>query len=146
MIDTQPQIGMVFLWWVTYFDGRQWRAARVNLLYGQSVRTFETSHADVPDNRWVAQACATPMARQFDWFAMGQVRAEYVRQDGQNVVLLHDMRYGQSPASAESLWPVRVTFRADDGELIGAERLVHPHHNGSGGDLAARMWRQIWMP
>ena len=140
-----PQIGMAFLWRVTCFDGQHWQAGRVNLLYDKSVRTFENTRVRAPDNHWVADACQTAMGRQFQWFAMGQVRAEYARQDDRHVVVLHDMRYGLSPASMESLWPAQITFSSKD-NASGTERIVLGHHDRSMAELTGKMWRQIWTP
>ena len=139
-----PQIGMVFLWRVTRRDENGWSAGRVNLLYHHKNEPIEYAKTALIENQWVRKARQFEAIKTFEWFAMGQIRAVYQRQDGTHIVEFHDMRYGQDPASLESLWPIRVTF-SPTGPTAQIERVAH-HRGSRFNDLAHRMWGEIWRP
>jgi hypothetical protein len=79
----------------------------------------------------------------FYWFAMEQVRTDYERRDGQNIVEFQDMRYGMTPGSLEGLWSMRVTFDQTDQPRI--EQIRHFHGRRSW-PMIRQAWGDIWNP
>ena len=138
-----PQVGHVFLWRVTRYDEPDWTVARVNLLF--SARTSDVQHARSDQNEWGDRAKQVPQVQTFTWFAMNQIRYEYHREPHTHRVDVHDMRYGRSPASTDSLWPVRVLFDADTGEVLSVERRQE-FHRGSFGETVKQLWKSLWSP
>lgn len=140
--NAYPQIGTIFLWRVTRQDENSWSAARINLLYKSELEAADVNRVPVFENSWVRQARQLPEVQTFTWFAMGQIRAVYRRENGNHVVDFHDMRYGVEPASLESLWSARVSFdRA--GKVTDVER-THHYRGMSFGEMVRRLWHEMW--
>ena len=137
-----PQIGSIFLWRVTRFDGKGWAAGRANLLFLGDPEMLTIEQAKVVDNQWINRARQLPEVQTYEWFAMGQLRANYAEKEGEHIVDFHDMRYGGQPESLESMWPVRVTM-SQTGEVIKVERLQYFRREDSG-SVAGQLWKQMW--
>ena len=95
--------------------------------------------------RSVRAARRLEQVKTYVWFADGQIRAEYRRDERGHVVLLHDMRYAPQPDSVESLWPVRVTFESE-GSVVGVERLRSRKRRGGLSELITDVWGEITNP
>jgi inner membrane protein len=137
-----PQIGTIFLWRVTRQDEKSWTAARINLLYDSQLDEEDVQRERIMENPWIRQARQLPQVQTFEWFAMGRTRAVYWRENGKHVVDFHDMRYGQTPASLESLWSARVTLDRKS-KVLRVER-VHHFRGTSFKEVARRIWRDMW--
>jgi inner membrane protein len=139
--NAYPQLGTIFVWRVTAHDEHRWYVARWHALYDKPMQLKSVVE---PDNAWVRRAKELPEIEFFDWFALGQTRAAFNRQDGYHLVDFYDMRYGETPTSLDSIWLVRVTFTPTD-SLAGIN-YVQPHRRNSLKDTAALYWREIFTP
>jgi inner membrane protein len=74
-----------------------------------------------PSGPEVAAARATPAARLFVWFAMGEASPRVERADG-TTVEFDDLRYGFPGAPRDGLWGFRVRLSADGRALGPGER------------------------
>ena len=92
----------------------------------------------------VERARELPQVRNYIWFAMGLVEARFNPKEGPDIVEFHDMRYGPTMDSVESLWPLRVTF--DNAGNVVDIRRVSPVGPGTSGRwaLMSRMWHDLW--
>lgn len=89
----------------------------------------------------VDAARASPEARLFEWFAMGQVGARLVAEAGGGAAVeLDDLRYGVPGRPRDGLWGVRVRLDAQ-GRVTGGERIERPLP-GSGAALLRELWRR----
>jgi len=141
--DAFPAIGTIFLWRVIVETDDAWLAARVHLFANPGpIRASRVPKA--PADPWLDKARQLPQVRVFNWFAMGRVRAEVRCLDGRHIVEFHDVRYGLSPESLESLWPLRVTYD-QAGQLVRVERVFY-HGRGGFPRLIKQMWQDIWNP
>ena len=142
--NAYPYLGTILLWRATVETDGHWLAARIRPLNAFDPASVRWQLAPKDNRAAVRRARRLPQVKEFEWFAMGQIRGEYRREEKQHVVLLHDMRYGQPPESVESLWPVRVTYdRA--WRLVSVER-TRPGRGGSFGQMVGRAWREILTP
>lgn len=119
--DGYPALGSILAWRVVIETDGAWTALRI--------RPLDEAHGPPPEETarrqsspWIDRARTLPQVREYEWFAMGRVRASYRQEEGLHVVEFHDMRYGASLESIDSLWPLRVTFD-EAGEVLRVERL-----------------------
>ena len=82
----------------------------------------------------------------FRWFTGENLRAVSRVDDGQQIVELHDMRYGRRIDSHDALWYARITFD-DTGRVTSVQRR-HNFRNGtrSLGRAARMAWHQLFTP
>jgi len=140
--DAYPSVGTILLWRVVIETPDDWRAVRVHQ-FGQP-SSYRMSVARRAANAWIDRARALPVARTFDWFAMGRTRAQYSRLDDTHVVELQDMRYGLRPDSMEGLWAVRVIF-SGRGDVLEAD-FLRRHRGHRFRELLRAAWSDIWNP
>jgi len=74
----------------------------------------------------VDAARATPEARLFEWFAMGEDAARVELREGRLVVELDDLRYGFPGHPRDGFWGVRVTLDATGRPLGPGVRFERP--------------------
>ncbi len=139
-----PQLGTNFVWRVTRRCPEGWAAAKVNVLFDSSSELIKMRQEKIVDNEWVRRAREFPEVKLFEWFTMGQMRANYWRVNHQQVVEFFDMRYGVRPESMESIWSVRATFDETWGQW--SVEYVQHHHDRPFGSIAREVWRDIWNP
>ena len=139
-----PQIPTIFVWRVTRHEGQSWVAGKVNVLFGLDLDERAWNKVDTVENEWTKRASQLEDIKTFDWFTMGQMRTSYVYREGHHTAEFYDMRYGVRPESVESLWSMRACFD-NNGKLIDIEHLRH-HHGGGFGELARRVWGDLWSP
>jgi len=145
-IRAYPRIGTIFVWRVTRRETGGWTSGRINVLFGRQPGRWDSEHVASQDNRWIRQALALPQAQKYDWFARGQTRAAYRREDDRHVVELHDMRYGWPAESTSSMWPMVFTFN-EEGNLVSADHRRHFERRGPRiADIFKRFWQQQWKP
>jgi hypothetical protein len=137
-----PQIPTIFVWRLTREDNRRWTAGRVNILFGLDLTKCQWTTAEKVENQWVEKARILPDVKNFEWFAMGQTRADYAQRDGTHIVTFSDMRYGVRPESVESLWGTRVMFDVAEG-IVEIEQISH-YGNEDFSGLARRLWGDIF--
>jgi len=142
--DAYPALGSIFLWRTVVETTDEWQVARVRPLAADPAATARVNVVPDVSNRWTWLARAVPEGNAYEWFAMGRIRAAYRRVGDRHFVELHDMRYGPRPESAESLWPLHMTFEAD--ELIPeVKRLSRRGHQDVWG-VISEAWRDLWAP
>ena len=119
--DGYPALGSILAWRIVIETDGAWTALRI--------RPLDEAHGPPPQEAarrqsspWIDRARTLPQVREYEWFAMGRVRAAYRQEGGVHVVEFNDMRYGASLESIDSLWPLRVTFN-EAGEVLRVERL-----------------------
>ncbi len=139
-----PQLLTIFVWRVTAEDEQAWYVARHNVLFSPPLTAESFTRAAKVDNQWVRRARRLAEVKTYRWFCSGQMREAYARSDGLHVVTFHDMRYGASLESPQSMWPLRVSFDRH-GSVVDVSRR-HRYRRGDFGKLARRLWRDNWSP
>jgi inner membrane protein len=119
--DAYPALGSIFTWRVVVETDDAWTAMRI--------RPLAEPHGPPPaqaarkqSSLWIDRARLLPQVREYEWFAMGRVRAAGREEGGLYIVEFSDMRYATRLDGIESLWPLRVTFDAAGG-VLKVERL-----------------------
>ena len=120
--DAYPALGSILTWRVVVETDKEWLALRIRPLSEAPNPAPAQESAEKDWSPWIVRARTLPQAREYEWFAMGRVRTSYRREGGLHVVDFHDLRYGASLSSVDSLWPLRVTFDGA-GEVLRVERL-----------------------
>jgi inner membrane protein len=144
-VNAYPMIGTIFLWRTVMETDQAWIVARFHHFDDRPPEQIPRRRVEKQaPARWVEQVMDLPAGRTWNWFTNGQVRWEQRQVDGVHVVEMHDMRYGPSPGSAESLWWLRVEFDSA-GEVQRVTRERH-FREGDFGELVRRLWRDIWQP
>lgn len=144
-IEAYPAIGSIFLWRVVAETPETWHAVRVHQFSSASPGQFAAGHVPkTEENRWIRQARTVPEYQTYRWFAAGRLRSTYHKRDGLHVVEFHDMRYSRATDGLDSLWPLVVEFDAD-GEVVFIGRRSD-HRQRSFGELARRLWGDLWNP
>jgi len=139
-----PQLGSIFVWRVVGRTPQRWLAGRVNIFYGYERQEPRWNETAVVENKWVRRAQEEEQVQWFDWFAMGQVRAEYRQVGDRHVVDFHDMRYGWPAESLTSLWSEQVVF-GGDGELLSVDRVSH-HRRGAAREIVGEAFGGVMRP
>lgn len=119
--EAYPVLGTIFTWRVVVETNEAWTAMRIRPLaeaHGPPPR--ETARKQ--PGPWIDRARRLPQVEDYEWFAMGLVRASAYDEGDLHVVEFDDMRYAMRPQDVRSLWPLRVTFDAG-GNVLGVERL-----------------------
>jgi inner membrane protein len=98
-----------------------------------------------PNHPLVDQLLQTREGRIFEWFAMGQVAPQVLRQDGRFVVTLDDLRYGFFIDPAHGLWGIRAEFDERRGLLRGPQRFDRPLPADIA-TLLTRLWTATFAP
>jgi inner membrane protein len=139
--EAYPALGTIFLWRGVAETEDAFVVARLRPLSGEDRPPERASKATGP---LVERARELPQVRNYIWFAMGLVEARFNPKEGPDIVEFHDMRYGPTTDSVESLWPLRVTF--DDAGNVVDVRRVSPVGPGTSGrwSLIRRMWHDLW--
>jgi len=138
-VEAYPALGSVFLWRTVVETDEVWRVVAIAPL-SRPRRPYQAEVAAKESSVWIDRARQLERVRGYEWFAMGWVRAE--RQDAGDIHLVdfHDMRYGVSTESVDSLWPLRVTFDKS-GNLAGIEDLL-PRLRGGLAGLLREAWQE----
>ena len=139
-----PAIGTIFLWRVVVETEDAWHVSRIHHLAGAAAPPRSTS-AQKQSGPWIRRARQLEDARTFKWFAMGLVRAAHSRHDGEEVVELHDMRYGLPLESIEGMWGMSVHFDAS-GTVRHIESIRHRRNRRRMGGAVRIIWTDIWQP
>jgi len=145
--NAYPAIGTILLWRVVIETDEAWHLARIHHLAPHRPGRDPPDLQTVPkhrDNPWVRRTLQLPLAKQWDWFAMGNTRAGYERRGNLHVVSLYDMRYTWPLANTRSLWWLEVTYDRQ-GRMLAAGRRTS-HHRRNFGKLIRRIWDDIWSP
>jgi len=154
--DAYPALGSIFLWRTVLRTDDGWTVARIHVFSHGGVKP--TFVAEDDNNEWVRRARDLEEAKQFDWFAMGRMRAGYARRgglqaavnrgpeasNGLHIVEFHDMRYGRRTDSVESLWGLRVTFD-ENGRLAQVHRF-QAYRGHSVREALRQAWHDVWNP
>ena len=120
-VDAYPALGTIFTWRVVVETDDAWTAMRLRPAAETPVAPpRETARKQV--SPWIDRARELPQVSDYEWFAMGRVRAAYREEEGLRIVEFSDMRYSPRLESIESLWPLQVTFDAA-GNLLKVEHL-----------------------
>jgi inner membrane protein len=120
-VDAYPALGTIFTWRVVVEADDTWTAMRIRpLAKVHGPPPTETARKQV--GPWIDRARELPQVQEYEWFAMGRVRAAYREVGGLHLVEFGDMRYSPRLEGIESLWPLRVTFDAS-GEVVKVEHL-----------------------
>jgi inner membrane protein len=119
--EAYPVLGTIFTWRVVVETDDAWTAMRIRPL-AESRGPPPTETARKQPSPWIGLARRLPQVEDYEWFAMGLVRASAYDEAGLHVVEFDDMRYTMRPQDVRSLWPLRVTFDAG-GNVLKVERL-----------------------
>jgi len=115
-VDAYPALGTIFTWRAVVETDDAWTTMRLRpVAQSPSPPPRETARKQV--SPWIDRARELPQVEDYEWFAMGRVRAAYREEGGLHFVEFGDMRYAPKLDSVESLWPLRVTFDAAGGVL-----------------------------
>jgi inner membrane protein len=138
-----PTIGTIFLWRTVIQTPDAWIVTRIHHLSDSSQPPRSSVAAKAPENELIRRARTTRAYRIYDWFSSGNLRAQMAKDSlGRPVVRFHDMRYSMGTDSLQSLWPLEVGF-GPDGDVRYARR-SHARRDGTLGEFAAALWRDIW--
>ena len=140
--DAYPALGSILAWRTVVETDAGWQVARVRPLAREPVEPDRVHVACDATGPWVDRARSLRAARVYAWFAMDRLRAEHRRDGEDQIVTLHDMRYGYRPDRLESLWPLVVRL-GPDGEVRQVRRLT-PRGRRSLGEMVADAWDDIW--
>ena len=138
--NAYPALGTIFLWRTVVRTDDGWAVVRVHVF---SDKPFEETYAVQAANDWIRQARQLEEVKSFNWFAMGQVRAEYEHRDGLNIVKFQDMRYSLTPGSLDGLWSIQVTFDQSGRPTVVQARHFHARQWSQ---LICQAWGDIWNP
>jgi inner membrane protein len=118
--DAYPALGTIFTWRVVVEADDAWTAMRIRPL-AKMHGPPPTETARKQSSPWIDRARRLPQVQEYEWFAMGRVRAAYREEGDLHIVELSDMRYATRLDGIESLWPLRVTF----GAAGGVQKIEH---------------------
>jgi inner membrane protein len=104
-------------------SGDEVRVGWLSLLRPRPIEWQSFMQAEGPP---VDAARATPEARLFEWFAMGEAASRVERREGRLVVELDDLRYGFPGTPRDGFWGVRVTLDEQGRPLGTGERFERP--------------------
>ncbi len=98
--------------WLRRIVARDGRDVSVGLLSTWRPHAIAFRGFREPDDARVEAALATPEARLFTWFAMGQTTAR-ARQDARGAAVeIDDLRYGDGETPEHGLWGLRIALDA----------------------------------
>jgi inner membrane protein len=138
-----PTIGTIFLWRTVIETPDAWIVTRIHHLSNGSQPPRSSVAAKAPPSDLIAQARTTRAYQIYDWFSSGNLRAERTQgPQGHPVIRFHDMRYSMGTDSLQSLWPLEVGFGPDG--KVKYTRRSHARRDGTLGEFAAALWRDIW--
>jgi len=139
--EAYPVLGTIFTWRVVVETDDAWTAMRIQPL-AESHGPPPRETARKQSSPWIDRARRLPQVEEYEWFAMGLVRASAYDEGDLHVAQLDDMRYAMRPQDVRSLWPLRVTFDAA-GNVLNVERLS-PFRGRSRWTILREAWENLF--
>jgi len=139
--NAYPYLGTIFLWRTTVRTDDKWYVTRLRPLRAEPPAPDDRQQASIGKHLLIASARELPQVKTYEWFAGAQLRGEYRRVGDRHFVLFHDMRYGRTISSVESMWPTEVQLDWQ-GTVKGVRRLHH-YRDGRRSELFRRVWEEI---